>query len=305
MKSKFKIVTMLFLLLLISTNTEAQFLRNIQRTNQKIAKEAHRRAQRRAHQKAQQKAEQKINNEIDKAFDKVENEIDREKSDNTNEAEQDSQQVINGMLSDIMSGKEITTKNTYTFNIKATIQIIDYTKRNKEPIQILQSYGKNVIMIEIENPKNTIISDFDNEAAIMFDSKSKTAKVMSLSFMKRMSNKNNTSQKDTAKMVKTGKSKKINGYSCYQYIITDQDSKIDAWLAPNVKFDYQDYLSGINKMFGNKKSNTASLLNNGKGYVMKMTMFDNGKKQSEMKVVRLSETPITIKMSNYIIEKMF
>ena len=58
-------------------------------------------------------------------------------------------------------------------------------------------------------------------------------------------------------------------------------------------------------MFGNKKSNAASLLNKGQGYVMQMTMYNKGKKESEMKITDLSEKPITITMSDYTIQKMF
>ncbi len=78
---------------------------------------------------------------------------------------------------------------------------------------------------------------------------------MSMAWMKKMlgQDANNDEEPNSAKLNKTGATKTLNGYTCYQYIITDEDIKIDAWFAPGVNFNYQDYLSGMNKMFGAKK----------------------------------------------------
>lgn len=314
MNVTFKTITLSLFLLFAFNTAQAQFWKKLQKkAKEKVEREAERRAQRR------------VDKKIDKAFDEAEDELDgknkkKEKnSENTNtentntdnnntennNQEQESQNMINGMLGDIMSGKEVKTKNSYTFNVTATMQVTDHTKRNGETMQMIQSYGKNAILSELENPKNIIINDFVNEAAIMIDPSNKTARVMSLSFMKKMMKQEPVEENDTAKMTKTGETKTINGYTCHQYIITDEDTKVDAWFAPEVNFDYNDYLSGLNKMFGNKKSNAASLLNNGQGYVMEMTMYNKGKKQSEMKITKLSEIPTTVNMSDYTIQKMF
>lgn len=315
MNKTIKTITLSFLFLLVCNTTQAQFWKKLQKkAEEKIEREAERRAQKR------------VDKKIDKTFDEAEEELDGKKkkrknrrrkkkksksrsdsssnSENTNE-EQESQDMLNGIFGDMMSGKEVKTKPSYTFNIKATMQVTDYTKRKEKTMQMIQSYGKNAIMSELESPKNIIINDFENEAAIMIEPSKKTARVMSLSFMKKMNKQEPLEENDIAKMTKTGKTKTINGYTCHQYIITDKDIKVDAWFAPEVNFDYQDYLSGMNKMFGNKKSNTTSLLNRGQGYVMEMTAFEKEKKVSEMKIIALSEVPVTINMSDYTIQKMF
>lgn len=304
-----KIITITLFFLLTCTTTQAQFWKKLQKkAEEKIEREAERRAQRR------------VDKKIDKTFDTAEDKIDsktkkkkkrKEKnsnSENTSEEQLEQKQandMLNGMLGDMMSGKEVKTKDSYTFNVTATMQVTDHTKKNGETMQMIQSYGKNALMSELENPKNTIINDLENEAAIMIDPSDNTAKVMSLSFMKKMMKQEPTDESDTAEMTKTGETKTINGYTCHQYIITDEDLKVDAWFAPEVNFDYNDYLSGLNKMFGNKKSNATSLLNEGQGYVMEMTMFNKGEKQTEMKITELSEIPTTINMSDYTIQKMF
>ena len=117
---------------------------------------------------------------------------------------------------------------------------------------------------------------------------------------------NNTEKNNSPTIEKTSKTKKMNGYTCYEYNIKDGNTLVNAWFAPNVNFDYQDYLSGFTKMFSGKKSNNPiHLLNDGMGYVMKMTAYEKGEKISEMEVVSLSKTPKTITLSNYSIEKMF
>ena len=295
------VVTLIFVL--SCTSTQAQFWKKLQKkAEEKIAKEAEKRA------------EKRVNKKIDKTFDDTEEVLDgkrkrKKKKSNSNSKqtneEQQANDMLGGMLGDMMSGKEVKTKTSYTFNITATMQVTDHTKRNGETMQMKQSYGKDGLMSELENPKNIIINDLDNEAAIMIDPKEKTVQVMSLSFMRKMMKQEPIEENDTAEMTKTGATKTINGYTCHQYIITDEDSKVDAWFAPDVNFDYNDYLSGMNKMFGNKKSNATSLLNKGQGYVMEMIMYSKGKKQSEMKITELSEVPTTINMSDYTIQKMF
>jgi hypothetical protein len=298
MKTKQALVTIL-LIIGITHSSQAQFWKKLKKkAEEKVEREAERRAQKR------------VDKKIDKTFDDAEKELDgknkTEKSDNGNTTdEQKSNKMIDGMLSDMMNGKDVKTESSYTFNITATMQVTDFSKSKEETMQMIQGYGKKAIFTEVENPKNLIINDFKNEAAIIINQSKKTAQVMSLSFMKKMMKESPEEENDNVKMTKTGLTKTINGYLCHQYIITDKDMKIDAWFAPEVDFDYQDYLSGFNKMFGQKKSNTSSLLYQGQGYVMAMAAFENDKKVSEMKITALSKIPKTIKMSDYKVQNMF
>ena len=313
---KMKITLKSFLLTLVLVfyvqSTQAQFFKKLkERAKQKIEQEAERRAQRR------------VDRKIDKTFDKTEDVLDgkpisknkkknnSDTSDSSNSQEQttqesSSQNAMNDMLGGMLGGnKNVKTKSSYSFAVTATMEVVNYSKRKSQQTSMKQSYGKGAILAEMTEQNMKMITDFDNEAAIMIQDK--TARVMSLSFMKKMMHQktDKSDENNTAKMEKTGKTKMLNGYACYQYIITDEDTKVDAWFAPDVNFSYQDYLSGLNKMFGNKKANAVSLLNSGKGYVMEMTMFQKGKKLTEMKVIKLEEKPITINLSEYTIEKMF
>jgi len=157
-----------------------------------------------------------------------------------------------------------------------------------------------------DKQKMLFLTDFNNDIAIMISPSEKTATIMSMAMMRKfIGNVNDTEENSTAKMVKTGASKTINGYKCYQYIITDKNAKIDAWFAPDVDFDFQKHLGGFAKMFGKNKNNTSSLLNKGQGYVMEFTYFEKGEKKSEMKVTNFTKKPRTITMNDYSIQTMF
>ncbi len=285
-----------------SVNSHAQFWKKmIDKAEDKIEREAERRAERR------------VNKKIDKVFDKTEEKIDEVGNGNNSSSEDKTgdggNSDMEGMMGDILSAnKDVKTESSYTFQVTATMLVTNYSTNETREITIKQSYGKKAIMSELQEPKSLIINDFDNEAAIMIDPEAKTAQILSMAWMKKMMGQGTAtdeSESDTAKVEKTGNTKTILGYTCYQYIITDKDVKIDAWFAPDVNFDYQDYLSGMNKMLGNKKTNTASLLNQGQGYVMEMIIFEKEKRTSEMFIRDISEKPITINLSDYTIQKMF
>jgi len=295
MKAK-QIILTLLIVIGFNLSSQAQIWKKLQKKAEaKIEREAKKRAQRR------------VDKKIDDVFDKAEEKIDKVgKGNKKNKKESDGNTSAMGdIMNSILNGEEVKTKTSYSFSITATMQVTDHTKRNGETMQMKQSYGKDGLMSELENPKNIIITDLDNKAAIILDPSKKTAQVMSLSWMEKMMKQEPIEENNTAQMTKTGAVKTINGYTCYKYIITDKDLKVDAWFAPDVNFDYNDYLSGMNKMFGNKKSNAISLLNKGQGYVMEMIMYNKGEKQTEMKITELSEKPTTINMSDYTIQKMF
>jgi len=96
----------------------------------------------------------------------------------------------------------------------------------------------------------------------------------------------------------------LNGYTCHQYIIKADGATINAWFAPDVNFNYQDYLKGFAKMFAGKKTNPGTLLNQGFGYVMQMEATDEKGELSTMKVTAISEEEKIINMSNYSIQKL-
>ena len=190
-------------------------------------------------------------------------------------------------------------KINYIFNFSATIVI--ESKEDKSSKTVKQSYGNGYILADMDG--NKMIQDFDAEKVIVINDENKSASVMSMQWMEKMMEsvtKESKSDKN-AKIVKTGATKKIHGYLCYEYIITSDEGKTQIWFAPNVPFDYNNYLKSMAKIFGGK-SNT---LSKGKGYVMEMTSYDEKEKETmHMYVKSVSEKIININLESYTVTKM-
>lgn len=207
----------------------------------------------------------------------------------------------------IFSG-DANYESQYLFSVTATIELED-SSADVQKMTMKQGYGKQSLITEMESGNTPIIVDMKNQSAVMLDIKAGTAQVMSLDWMEKMMGGNNTTEETSTnqpKVVKTGKTKKINGYTCYEYNIFHEAGKINAWFAPDVKFEYQDYLRGMAKMFSKKaEENPSQLLNTQYGYVMEMTAFTKqNKKQSSMKVIKLEEKVRMITMSLFKIQKI-
>ncbi|MGV7105055.1 hypothetical protein [Flavobacterium sp. U410] len=207
----------------------------------------------------------------------------------------------------IFSG-ETHYESQYLFPVTATIELED-SSADVQKMTMKQGYGKQSLITEMESGNTPIIVDMKNQSAVMLDIKAGTAQVMSLEWMEKMMSGSNTTDETSVnqpKVVKTGKTKKINGYTCYEYNIFHEAGKINAWFAPDVKFEYQDYLRGMAKMFSKKaEENPSQLLNTQYGYVMEMTAFTKeNKKQSSMKVIKLEEKVRMINMDLFTIQKI-
>jgi len=266
MKRK-KIALSLLALLAIQLHTSAQFLDNLgKRVENKVEETITR--------KAEDKAEEKTEEAVDGVFDAGK----KKKKKST-------------------SSEEV--KTNYIFSFSATIVI--ESKEEKSSNTIKQSYGNGYILADMNG--NKMIQDFQAEQIIILNDENKSASVMSMQWMDKMMEsvtKESKSDKN-AKIVKTGATKKIHGYLCYEYIITSDDGKTQIWFAPNVPFDYKNYLKSMAKIFGGK-SNTIS---KGKGYVMEMTSYDTkGKETTHMYVKSVSEKIINVNLESYTITKM-
>ena len=208
----------------------------------------------------------------------------------------------------ILSG-EANYEEKYIFHVTATIEVED-VNANLKKTTMKQGYGKQALLTEMEKNGDPIIVDMKNESAILLNISNGTAQIMSLAWMEKMMGNQNASDEEATQVKptvkKTGKTKTINGYTCHEYDIFYEEGKINAWYAPDVEFEYQDYLRGMAKMFSKKKEeNPMQLLNTDYGYVMEMTFYNKqNTKQNSMKVIDLEEKVRMITMNNFKIQKL-
>lgn len=297
------ILVTLIITFAICNHTNAQFLK-------KLSQKAKETAERTIERKAEQKTEEATEKVMDSLFESKGNASKKNKNSNTSEDySNDNEENTNdtSLLENIVSSSNASYEPQYIFPVTATIEVEDVSA-NAKKTTMKQGYGKQSLITEMESGNNPIIVDMKNQTAVMLDIKAGTAQVMSLKWMEKMMGSKTIEETSSnqPKVVKTGKSKQMNGYNCYEYNIFYEEGKINAWFAPDVTFDYQDYLRGMAKMFSKKaEENPSQLLNTKYGYVMEMTAYTKeNKKQSSMKVIELNEKVRMITMKNFKIQKL-
>ena len=293
-----KIYLMLVMTFIFSHSINAQFFKKLQDKAQQSMERA-------LERKTDEKIDQTTEATVDSIFEapkKITSKKQRKQKKTTEESTVDTQ----GMISQMGNA---TYESKYVFPVTATIEVEDVSA-NVKKTTMKQGYGKKALITEMEKNGDPFIIDMKNESAIMLNISSGTAQVMSLQWMEKMMGNQSISSQEASDVVptvkKTGKTKVMNGYTCHEYTITYEEGRINAWYAPDVKFEYQDYLRGMSKLFSKKKEeNPMQLLNTDYGYVMEMTFFNKqSKKQNTMKVVALDEKVRMINMSLFKIQKL-
>lgn len=288
----------LLMTLFFSHTINAQFFKKLQDKAQQSMERA---LERKTDEKINQTTEATVDT-IFEAPKKISKKKQRKQKKASKESNVDTQEMIAQM-------GNATHEPKYVFPVTATIEVEDVTANSKKTT-MKQGYGKEALITEMEKSGDPFIIDMKNQSAIMLDISNGTAQVMSLEWMEKMMGNQDISSQEASDVVpsvkKTGKTKMMNGYTCYEYNITYDEGRINAWYTPDVKFEYQDYLRGMSKLFSKKKEeNPMQLLNTDYGYVMEMTFFNKqSKKQSSMKVIALEEKVRMINMSLFTIQKL-
>lgn len=285
--------TLLVLAILsFSTTSNAQFF---ERLGEKATKAAERAVTRKVENKAEKTTEA--------AMDSILSPKERRKKKREEKSKEKSNSMgdLSGMMEEVINAKDIIIEDSYTFPITATMKITSYQNDGRVD-QMTQSYGSKALYSIVANTQGPMITDFTNESIIILNLEEQTAKTMSLSWMEKIGQMGQPDDNDpgTTSVEKTGRTKTINGYTCHEYVMVNDDTTLKAWVAPEVPFSYKDYLQGFTKMLG---TNVGSVPQD-KGYVMLLDMYQKDEHQTKMEVTSISETPITIDLSTFKITNM-
>lgn len=289
--------------------TQAQLFKKL---GQKVKDAAERTLERKTEEKTEQTTE-KVIDSVFEAPGKVSKKLKNKKKSVPNDEEMSNGENENSIdeisfPGNIFSTSEVIYEQKYVFPVTATIEVEDVTA-NLKKTTMKQGYGKEALIMEMEKNGDPAIIDLKNQTAIMLNIDEGTAQVMSLGWMEKMmggATVDDSEETKTPEVVKTGNTKQINGYTCHEYNINFENGTLNTWYAPDVNFDYQDYLRGMAKMFSKKKEeNPLQLLNTDYGYVMEMTLYNtDGKKQNSLKVIALSEKVRMINMALFEVQKL-
>ncbi len=281
------------------TDCSAQFLKKLKKAVTEAVEE-----------KTIEKVADEVSDDVVEELDKV---FEEDKSGSTtsgNKSSQQSEEVdneeasrkMNNLLGGIMTPAK--TEDSYSFPISITYDVTDEKGKKR---QFKQSYSTNAIAQSMEGIESII--DFENESIILLNEEEKSAQPMSMKWMKKMGMSDymleDVNDVDTQDWLptKTGKTRKILGYSCEEYELKNEDQNSKIWISKEVDFNYKNYIMGINKMLGSESLNTPMYQDN--GCVLAMISYDKkGEVEMEMEVIDISQKVKEVKMSNYEIKSM-
>ncbi len=275
---------------------------------------------------------------IDKAFDKGEEELwesmEKERNQNDDsvysEDENDNDEAMGGggmtglqkkYMKMMGEGTPIEIADEYTFTKKIRYHIISNSEEKQGSMDYtlwlntekgytggeLSNFKDESGKSENEDMSILTIMDNEHEAMIMLMPEQKMATVISTATPEGMEDNmvqveevDDDSDVDVS-MMKTGRTKKILGYTCEEYEITTSDSESSIWVTNEIE-DYNDAL------LKSMKDDSPFILMEGfgdlEGMVMEMTARTTEDKTGEevtmvMKVVEISDEPVKFNMGDY------
>ena len=282
-----KRLAVLFVLSLIFIpETQAQFFKKLKK-----------KAENAVERTVTRRAEREVEKSTDRALDSV---IDAPKNKKKNK-----DKGVNPLS---MMGGPVNYQETYNFPLSVTMEIQEGNKaKNKQTM--LQYYTKEAFgMKELASNQITVM-DFKHQSALLLNSEDKTGQAVSLKFLTKMMQDVDLDSEGGADGVsfnKTGKSKTIAGYLSHEYKVVTEEGAMNIWFAPDVPFNYKDYMEGFSKLFGKKFQgawndsfwNTYGFMMAGENYNKK------GKLESKMTVIQVDPSAKNIDIGTYTIQKL-
>lgn len=302
-----KILAALMMLLAVNT-LNAQIVNDLlKKTTKKTVNKTTESATENASEKASDKLSKFLKNKVKESENNTSTESENT-DENTNEQNSSTESDVNplGNLVNQLSGngEKINTESVYHFDAYIAYHIKTKKEGEDETNGEMKSYycansDDNAFEFEDKNTQQTtvFISDFKNKALLMLSQKDgkKSGFVMPLSeqetTIENLEDENDEQEVESEDVNalqyrKTGRTKKILGYTCDEYVGEDNDSKAEIWTTTQLKFSSNKGLSKLSEMHG---VNSGAAYPN--GFVMEM--HTTGKKDNskiDMVVTAIDES---------------
>ena len=239
---------------------------------QRILDRAINKAKEKLEQKAEEKVEQKVDEKIDQEIEKLEEKNRKEGEQGTprETSEERSQRRMQGILKGIgVTGEPVPFDDAYTFSTKIQMHLETFDKSGKKisdgefitymnPKEANFAYevvsgdigskGKGIFILDFKNKASIILSDEDGK---------KTGLVYGLNFMV---DENAAKEEFTQEEIentefttlnpyvsKTGRTKKIQGYSCDEFHYNNPEEKQEAtyWITKDLNLKTRDFFGSL------------------------------------------------------------
>lgn len=206
----------------------------------------------------------------------------------TNQA--DKKEESGGMFN-MKMGSKSDVQAEYNFNSNVYVQIQNYKKNGEKDgdasnvryhFSNEEYFGTEMLMTDKKGKTTESfgISEFKKSQIISLINSDgeKTGTVMKFDLQKAVEKSNDTSE---VKITKTGRTKKILGYNCEEYIMTDKDgNKTEYWNTKDLKYDMAKMMAGDRS--GKQPANYES------GFMMEMTYLDKDGKKTTWNVLEVN-----------------
>jgi len=239
--------------------------------------------------------------------------------DSVNEDQQESNEQTETKLSNFFKGGEkIPIGDSYTFNSNVIyeMQMLNDGKPAKMDYSLWFSPAENYIGMAMQNlktendqknqvPEMFTVLDEGHLAIIIIMEEQKMAQVMSMESIKNMAMENKEvdvkeNTKEAYKVEKTGKTKKILGYTADEYASQTDEGKITYWITKDLNFYQKNMFYSLNKSMG---GNNFELPEYAKGFMLEMyfvgTAKDNTGDTMSMVIKDIQKKNKTVTMQNY------
>lgn len=170
-------------------------------------------------------------------------------------------------LSQFMGGGDVELEESYTYDFAVTYLIT--SSDSEEPMEMTQLFSRDhnyfgMMAKTSEKGKDArdFVSVFDIDRSYMIMLNQDDAQAIVMEYKNMESQIEDQIEMDNAKdftITKTGKTKTIAGYLCYQYLYTSQDGNGEIWTTKEIDYKSFDMYSHFQKMNrkGNDKTNSA------------------------------------------------
>ncbi|MDN3641233.1 DUF4412 domain-containing protein [Lutimonas halocynthiae] len=289
----YKLISLSLLISIISINNlEAQLLKKLKKRVQEATEEV-----------VIEKVAEKSAQETGKAMDSLLN-IDPE-------YQSDYQNQLNQMM--LAGGESIPVEDSYAFDKKVMYKmeitgndkpsIVNYEMWFSDNSEYMATRVQGNESPDSRDMPSSMLSILDekNKAMIVIMKEQKMAQVLSMDKIKNIAieeNEKDSVQTDFNSIKKTGRTKKILGHTCDEFISTNESNTFSFWVTEDLELFQKNMFFNLSKSLGGNSFNT--IPEEAKGFMMEMH-YENSENNetTTMTVIDIQSIKNTINMNEY------
>lgn len=268
-------------------SAEAQFIKSLKERVKMAAEET---VQRKTEEKVVEKTDQVADKVLDAPFALLRG------GNKESNGDQDPMAMLEGM----MSGTQATYDEEYHFHTEVLMEFSS-TDQKIEQQQMSQFYGEKAMMTTLPQTSNKTIVDFEHRSSLVLNEDNGSGMAISLDFMSGFMKDAAEEDEDSQPMVfkKTGNTKEILGYTCYELVGEDEETQFQAWYTQEIDLKMSSMAENLGNLFGNTDI-LKGMRDDEKG--MALEIKTRSKKKGDavtIKVLDIRTQPVTVSTSNY------